>query len=332
MILVGNPLKGKELEKLKLFLEEMDLEYDEGIEHTYCILDEYYNIIGTGSVEENVLKCIAVDQSYQGQGLMATIVTNLIEYEFQQGRYHLFLFTKPQKKEMFRDLGFYTIYETESVLFMENKRNGFSTYINELKLETPSEAMSIDKKIGTVVANCNPITLGHLHLFQKASLECDYVHVFILSDRRAQIPAQDRYELVKQVVKDIPNIILHKASDYIVSAATFPSYFIKDKVNAEKINCLLDLNLFGERIAPELHIRQRFIGTEPYCKVTNYYNECMKKIMPEYGILVTEIIRKNRRSEPISASRVRKLCELNKIDELATLVPYETLQYLMKDR
>lgn len=332
MILVGNPLKGKELEKLKLFLEEMDLEYDEGIEHTYCILDEYYNIIGTGSVEENVLKCIAVDQSYQGQGLMATIVTNLIEYEFQQGRYHLFLFTKPQKKEMFRDLGFYTIYETESVLFMENKRNGFSTYINELKLETPSEAMSIDKKIGTVVANCNPITLGHLHLFQKASLECDYVHVFILSDRRAQIPAQDRYELVKQVVKDIPNIILHKASDYIVSAATFPSYFIKDKVNAEKINCLLDLNLFGERIAPELHIRQRFIGTEPYCKVTNYYNKCMKKIMPEYGILVTEIIRKNRRSEPISASRVRKLCELNKIDELATLVPYETLQYLMKDR
>ncbi len=128
MILAGNPLKGKELEKLKQFLEKMDLEYDEGIEYSICILDDDYRIIATGSVEENVLKCIAVDASCQGQGLSGIILSNLIQYEFEKGRVHQFIYTKPKNREMFEDLSFYTIIENQSVLFMENRSTGFRKY------------------------------------------------------------------------------------------------------------------------------------------------------------------------------------------------------------
>lgn len=332
MILTGNPLKGNELNRLKVFLQKMNLEYDEGIEYSYCILNDNYEIIATGSVEANVLKCIAIDPAYQGQGLAATIVTNLVEYEFQWGRTHLFIYTKPQNKDLFQEISFYTIYETDSVLFMENKRSGFLDFMKQIKKETPQEALEYDKKIGTIIANCNPITLGHLYLFQIASEACDYVHIFILSDKRSEIPADIRYELVREATKELPNIILHKASDYIVSAATFPNYFMKDKMQAEEINCLLDLNLFGERIASELHINQRYVGTEPYCKVTNAYNKCMKMVLPKYHIEVVEVERKSRNEEPISASKVRKLYENYESDKLSTLVPYATLRYLMKNR
>ncbi len=79
MTLTGAPLKGRSLEALKTFLHNMDLEYDTGVEYTHCVLNEDGDIIATGSVEQNVLKCIAIDPDCQGQGLSATILTNLIE-------------------------------------------------------------------------------------------------------------------------------------------------------------------------------------------------------------------------------------------------------------
>ena len=59
-MLEGRPLKGYDLERLKEFLKSMDLDYDTGIEYSICLEDEDYRIIPAGSVEENVLKCIAI--------------------------------------------------------------------------------------------------------------------------------------------------------------------------------------------------------------------------------------------------------------------------------
>ena len=56
MILEGRPLKGKELVNLKQFLNRMKLKYEDEIEYSICILDnDSYEIIGTGSVEQNVI-------------------------------------------------------------------------------------------------------------------------------------------------------------------------------------------------------------------------------------------------------------------------------------
>ncbi len=241
MILAGKPLKGRELTRLKDFLKTVELEYDDGIEYTICILNEDYEIMGTGSVEQNVLKCIAVNPKYQGEGIAASIVSQLVQYEFEQGRPHLFIYTKPKNLVMFEDLSFYEILKTEDVLFMENRKYGMSDYVADIVKETPEEAMEPGKKIGAIVANCNPFTLGHRYLVEQAARECDYVHMFVLSDKRSDIPAQDRYQLVAEGVKDIPNVILHKTSEYMISAATFPTYFLKEKSAAKKANCKLDV-------------------------------------------------------------------------------------------
>lgn len=328
MTLTGTPLKGRDLEALKLFLKGMDLEYDAGIGHTHCILNDMGDIIATGSVEQNVLKCIAIDPAYQGQGLSASIITALVEYAFSTLQTHLFIFTKPKNRQQFEELSFYTIFESESVLFMENRRTGFADFLQGLVKETPPQAMEPGKTIGAIVANCNPVTLGHLYLFQQACLQCDYVHVFILSDDRSAIPAAVRYALVKEATQDMPQIILHRASNYLVSAATFPSYFHKDQATAQAANCLLDLQLFGQRIAPALHITQRFVGTEPLCQVTGAYNQAMKLELPNHNIAVVELQRKECDHQVISASLVRQLYQAEQIDQLSTLVPHATLQYL----
>lgn len=331
-MLEGRPFKGSELEQLKQFLKKMDLEYDEGIEYSVCMVNEDYEIIATGSVEENVLKCIAIDPSCQGQGLSGTILSQLIQYEFEHGRSHILMYTKPKNQAMFEDLGFHTIIKTTDVLFMENKRDGFSKFMTQVKTETPEEASGAFPCIGAIVANCNPFTLGHRYLIEQALTQCDWLHLFVLSDKRTFYSAQDRFEMVKAGTADLDRVILHRTSDYMISAATFPTYFMKEKAQAKKANCRLDLELFANRIAPELGIRKRFVGTEPNCLVTDCYNDTMKELLPEYNIEVVEILRKETEGQPISASRVREAVKEGRFSDIQDMVPESTYRYLLEKR
>lgn len=328
MFLEGKPLKGRELESLKQFLRKMELEYDEGIEYSICILNDDYEVIGTGSADQNVIKCVAIDPEYQGQGHAATILSSLIQYEFERARTHLFIYTKPKNLAMFADMGFHTIFETQDVLFMENRVRGFSGFMNVLRTETPAAALEEGCEAGAIVANCNPFTRGHRYLIEQALKKCDYLHLFVLSDNRSAFPAEDRYQMVKLGIQGLDRVILHRTSDYMISAATFPTYFFKDQAQGEKANCRLDLELFASKIAPELHITKRFVGTEPFCRVTGTYNKEMKKILPPYGIEVEEIERKMLEGTPISASEVRKSMEQKNDEKIRELVPEQVYEYL----
>lgn len=328
MIQEGKPFKGKELEKVKEFLKRADLMYDLGIEYTVCVLDEDYEIIGTGSVENNVIKCVAIDENHRGKGISVEIISHLLQYEFEKGRSHIYIYTKPKNKTMFGDMGFHTIMETQSVLFMENRKQGFSEYLQELVKETPKEALESDKVIGCIVANCNPFTLGHKYLIDTARNCCDYLHLFILSDDRSYFSSLERYEMVKAGIQEMENVILHQTSDYIISAATFPVYFFKDQTTGEQANCELDLRLFGERICEKLGIAKRFVGTEPVCTVTQSYNEKMKEILPQYGIEVIELERKKIGQQYISASVVREMFSQGKLKVVKKMVPSEVYEIM----
>lgn len=54
----------------------------------------------------------------------------------------------------------------------------------------------------------------------------------------------DRYNMVEKGLADLENVILHKANDYIISNATFPSYFIREKNEVLKIQAILDSKIF----------------------------------------------------------------------------------------
>lgn len=64
--------------------------------------------------------------------------------------------------------------------------------------------------------------------------------------------------------------------------------------------------------------------------ITRQYNNKMLEILPRYGIDVDIIKRKEVENQVISASKVRKLIEENKIEEIRKFVPICTLEFLIK--
>ena len=176
--------------------------------------------------------------------------------------------------------------------------------------------------------NGNPFTLGHQYLIERAAAESDVLHLFIVWEDRSSFPAEVRYELVKKGTKHLKNVVLHKGKDYIISNATFPSYFLKEEDDLVKVHALLDLEIFKNYIVPALGINKRFIGEEPYCAVTKTYNDTMKETLPSSGIAVEEIKRLSREDEIISASRVRDLIAREGLESIKNMVPETTYQFL----
>lgn len=311
-------ISDRRLEELSDFLERMGLHYEGGAEFTVILYDDDDEIVGTGSLCGCVLKYIAVTDELQGEGASAAIVSRLVSHAYMIGRKKLFLFTKPQNRLLFTSLGFFAIAETDSVVYMENSRNGLKDYLASLKQGSGVQ--------GAVVVNCNPFTFGHRYLLETAASMVDTLHVFVVSEDRSDFPFSDRFELVRKGSEDISNLILHESGDYIISHATFPTYFMKKDANTDRINAELDLALFGERIAPALNITERFVGTEPYCNVTRAYNECMKQLLPKYGVQVVEI----ERLDGISASKVREAVGNGDWQLVKKLVPQSTYDYLLE--
>lgn len=325
----GEPFTGRIWKRLVDFLENCNLEYDAGI--TYSIILELDDeIVGTGSIQGNVMKCIAVHDSQRGKGLLADIVTRLYYYLTLQGVKHCFVFTKPKNKKMFEDMAFYSIICTKDVLLMENQKHGIADYVESLVQETKDSLgkQQENKRIGVIVANCNPFTRGHRFLIEEAGKKCDVLHLFILSEESGIFTARQRYEMVELGIMGIENVVLHATSDYLISSATFPTYFMKDKVDIGTINCILDLEIFYTYIVKALNISVRFVGEEPFCNVTAQYNQIMRKFLQERHIEVVEIPRKAVGSHPISASYVRQMLMQEEYGTLKDYIPETTMEYV----
>lgn len=319
----GYPMKGRLLKRLIDFLKACGLDYDEGIDYTVALMQED-EIIAAGSLDGGTLKCIAVSPQHQGEGLLAILMTRLKEEAFNRGLRHLMLFTKPQNRMMFADLGFHTVIQTDACLLMESVAHGLQDFLNTLERPVPSP----EGAIGCVVANCNPFTRGHRWLIEKAAGDCAWLHVFILSEDRSQFPPDVRLDLARKGCTDLKNITFHPTGPYLISSATFPSYFIKDKGRVGAIHCELDIRLFAEKFAPTLGISRRYVGTEPYCEVTRAYNDQLKRRLPEYGIEVRELSRLDQDGGAVSASRVRALFQAGQLEDLRSMVPESTYEYL----
>ena len=113
---------------------------------------------------------------------------------------------------------------------------------------------------------------------------------------------------------------------YLVSRATFPAYFIKDKTRADLVKADLDIAFFAGRIAPALHITKRFVGEAPFSPVTAAYNARMKELLPGQGIELVEI----PRYAEISASRVRALVQAGEYEKTRELVPETTYETILR--
>ena len=189
-----------------------------------------------------------------------------------------------------------------------------------------------DKRTGAIVMNCNPFTLGHRYLIEAASEQVDILYIFVVEEDKSYYKFEDRLEMVRRGTEDLKNVRVFPSGKYIISKETFAQYFEKDQVITEVDDMDYDVRIFGEVVADLLGITCRFVGEEPFDKVTREYNETMKRILPEYGIELIEIPRKEQDGTCISASRVRKYLEQGEEEKAYALLPESTRQVLWRDK
>lgn len=308
--------------ELLALLAAEGISLDANLDYTVGLYDSNDKLTGTGSCFANTLRCLAVDKARQGEGLLGKVLTHLIDYQMRRGNSHLFLYTKTNTAFFFADLGFTEIARVDDLVsFMENRKNGFSSYLGELSKKNMGASAA-------VVMNCNPFTLGHRWLIEKAAAENAVLHIFVVSEDASFFPFKDRFELVKKGCADLKNVIVHETGSYMISSAVFPSYFLEDDNSVIKAQAALDITLF-QKIASALEIRARYVGEEPFSRVTGIYNEIMEKKLPEAGIKCVVIPRKETGGVPISASHVRTLLREDRLEETRDLLPASTFDYLL---
>lgn len=302
-------------------LEQEGIRRDRNLDYICAMYDEDYRVIATGSCFGCTLRCFAVSAAHQGEGLLNEIVTHLMEVQQERGNFQLFLYTKESTARFFGDLGFYEIARVDGTLvFMENRRDGFAGYLRALE-KTRREGRS-----AALVMNANPFTLGHQYLVETAAGACDTLHLFLVSEDASLVPFAVRKKLVEAGVAHLPNVVCHDSGPYIISSATFPSYFLKDENAVIEGHARLDLAVFV-KIAQALGITVRYVGEEPASLVTGLYNQIMARQLPEAGIDCVIVPRREAAGAPISASTVRKLLQKGRLEEIRALVPESTYAY-----
>lgn len=190
---------------------------------------------------------------------------------------------------------------------------------------TPQHLTTTPPRGGVVVINCNPFTLGHRYLIEQAAKQVERLYVMVVREDCSLFAYTERKAMVEQGVADIENVSVIDGSDYAISRATFPTYFLKRLDDAADTQMLLDLDLFRRHIAPALGATVRFVGTEPTDKLTRRYNQLMHEALKD----VRETDRLEKDGNAVSASRVRKAMEEGDMNTIRQLVPPTTLPYII---
>lgn len=319
-------LKGNGKKEVDDFLRGFGLILDNDVEYT-VVAKKNDNIVGTCSYAGKVLKCFAVKEELQGEGIAAQLITHLSDKLFEKGIYETFIFTKPKNKEIFTGLGYKDIFGTPGVVLLEGGMANIKKSIDAMLLKS---GLGNGKKAGLVM-NCNPFTLGHRYLIERAAKENSEVVVFIVEEEKSLFPFNVRLELVRRGTQDLKNVHIIPGGHYIISSNTFPAYFLKQEDERLLEYTRLDAGIFGKYIAPIFNINKRYVGTEPYCKVTSLYNNTLIEVLPNFGIEVELIERVESSGAAISASKVRELIRLEAWDEIREIVPQSTLEFLKSE-
>lgn len=293
-------------------------------------------IIAGGGLDGNVIKCVAVSEAARSEGLMNILVSRLIAIAHEEGHESVKAFTKPANEDIFKSLGFRLLASSENAILMENGRGGLPEYRKYL------ESLSRPGKNGAIVMNANPFTKGHRYLIEQAASQVDNLYVIVVKEDRSRFPYSERKSMIEAGCAGLANVTVCEGSDYAISAATFPTYFLKQLDDATPTHIALDLDLFVRHIARPLGVTVRFAGSEPEDKLTRCYNEMMSEILPAGGygskdnpagqpISFVEIPRLEQNGRPVSATALRSALDRGDLKAAMEFVPVSTVPYIIAD-
>ena len=323
------PYLPEDRQEIASFLLKGGLQWEDDIDFSMaCLVDGA--MVGTGSLSGRVIKCLAVDEALRGAGIAAAMVSRLETEAAGRGIANPFVFTLPRNFELFSSMGYRAIGEVPGAVVLLEKGDGIQRWGSALRrLSTEVRVHAGQGPVSALVMNCNPITRGHLHLIRTAAASSSWVFLFVVTEDASVFPTEIRLQLVLEATASIPNVTVVRGTEYIVSCATFPSYFMRDcPCRIAEAHARLDIAIFAQHIAPALGATLRFIGEEPICPVTASYNRVMKEELPKHGIKVVEIPRLAVDGEPVSASRVRCHIREGNQEAVLRLVPPTTAAYL----
>ncbi len=308
-------------------------------------------ILAGGGLDGNVIKCVAVSESARSEGLMNILVSRLIAIAREEGRESVKAFTKPENEGIFKSLGFALIASSPNAILMENGRGGLPEYKKYL------ESLARPGRNGAIVMNANPFTKGHRYLVEQAASQVDNLYVIVVKEDRSRFPYVERKAMIEAGCAGLDNVVVCEGSDYAISAATFPTYFLKKLDDATDTQIALDLDLFVNHIAKPLGVTVRFAGSEPEDALTRRYNELMAEILPGTSVAVVrqdhqpdpelvkgsalrqarrpidfvEIPRLEQKGKPLSATSLRRALDKGNLKEAMEYIPKSTVPYLVAD-
>ena len=321
----------KDRGRIAAFLAARGLRFEGSPEVSVVLEDPQGAVAATASLEGPVIRMVATDPEWQEAGLAAVAVSRLLEWARGAGRHHLFVYTKPEAALRFADLGFRELARVDpEVVLLETGEPGAEAFRRELEAHRAQDEPDPEGGVGAAVVNANPFTRGHRYLVEEARKRCGLLYLVVVETDRSLFPFADRIELVRANTRDLPGVRVVRSGDYAVSAATFPTYFLRDPAEAAvaRLQTRLDVTLFAGLFVPALGLTRRFVGTEPYCPTTALYNQAMEEILPPRGVEVTVIPRLAREGGPVSASSVREAIRRDDWDRVRRLVPDPTWTYL----
>lgn len=292
-------------------------------------------ILAGGGLDGNVIKCVAVSESARSEGLMNILVSRLIVIAREEGRDSVKAFTKPENEGIFKSLGFGLLASAPKAILMENGRGGLPEYKKYLA------SLARPGRNGAIVMNANPFTKGHRYLVEQAASQVDNLYVIVVKEDRSRFPYVERKAMIEAGCAGLDNVVVCEGSDYAISAATFPTYFLKKLDDATDTQIALDLDLFVNHIAKPLGVTVRFAGSEPEDALTRRYNELMAEILPGTSVAVVrqawrpidfvEIPRLEQKGKPLSATALRLALDEGGFKEAMEYIPKSTVPYLVAD-
>lgn len=352
-----NPATPRQRQRIEAFLKRNGLRFDD-MHYYAAVTDDDGEMIAGGGLKGNVIKCVAVDDAHKGEAIANTLISHLIAHANEEGHSNVKLFTKPKNRQLFESLSFRLLAEAPEAVLMETGIGGINNMVEQLKKikeegevckennqeckkeektnlnittpqhlnpSTPQPLTTTTPLRGVVVMNCNPFTLGHRYLIEQAAKQVERLFVMVVREDCSLFAYAERKAMVEQGVAHLKNVTVIDGSEYAISQATFPTYFLKRLDDAADTQMLLDLDLFRRHIAPALGTTVRFVGTEPTDQLTRRYNQLMHEVLAD----VRETARLEKEGNAVSASRVRKAMEEGDMNTIRQLVPPTTLPYII---
>lgn len=352
-----NPTTPRQRQRIEAFLKRNGLRFDD-MHYYAAVTDDDGEMIAGGGLKGNVIKCVAVDDAHKGEAIANTLISHLIAHANEEGHSNVKLFTKPKNRQLFESLSFRLLAEAPEAVLMETGIGGINNMVEQLKkikeegevckennqeckeeektnlnittpqhlnISTPQPLTTTPPRGGVVVMNCNPFTLGHRYLIEQAAKQVERLFVMVVREDCSLFAYAERKAMVEQGVAHLKNVTVIDGSEYAISQATFPTYFLKRLDDAADTQMLLDLDLFRRHIAPALGATVRFVGTEPTDRLTRRYNQLMHEVLAD----VRETARLEKEGNAVSASRVRKAMEQGDMSTIRQLVPPTTLPYII---